>query len=79
MVGRVAGGIMLRKMRSVLRWAGAAALGAALAIWLAAVAFALLGFRRTAEAIADALYDVLPVAEVPIVIADIKMPGGDRH
>ena len=55
---------MFDKMFRILRWTTAGVLGVALALWLVAVAFALLGFRRTAEAINEVLLDVLPVAFV---------------
>ena len=59
---------MLEKMHLVLRWVTAGTLGAALAIWLVAVAFALLGFRRTAETFNETLLDVLPIVLVLLVL-----------
>ena len=39
-----------------------------MAIWLVAVAFALLGFRRTAETFNETLLDVLPIVLVLLVL-----------
>lgn len=52
---------MLRKVVWGLRWATGIAIGLTAAIWIVAVVFALLGFKRTAERINEAVLYALPV------------------
>jgi hypothetical protein len=59
---------MLDKIHLVLRWVTAGALGIALAIWLVVVAFALLGFRRTAGTFKETLLDVFPIVLVLLML-----------
>ena len=58
---------MFHKTQWSLRWAAAGAVGLSLAIWFAAVSFALLGFQRMAEGIAALLEAVLPITFALVV------------
>jgi hypothetical protein len=51
---------MLHKVVWFLRWATGIAIGLTAAIWIVAVLFALLGFRRTAERLNDVVLHALP-------------------
>jgi hypothetical protein len=53
---------MFDKILWLSRWALGAIVGGVAGIWLIAVAFALAGFRQTAESINDIFLNVLPIA-----------------
>jgi hypothetical protein len=52
---------MLGKLVWGLRWATGVAIGFTAATWIVAVAFALVGFKRTAETINAAVLYALPI------------------